>query len=75
MPDIIDVDWECCDAEGESFEHHAEPDKVAEGLLIDEPVLVRYPNGRIADGNRIVVTERGLEALKSFVIEESKGSH
>jgi hypothetical protein len=64
MPHVIEVDQDGVDAEGNDYHLYAYDDKVAAGLMKNEPVLVRYPDGRVAEGNRAMVTRKGLELLK-----------
>ncbi len=60
----IDVDAHGRDAEGNSYDNTAAPESVAAGYLINEPVILRYPNGRLARANEVQVTPCGLEWLR-----------
>ena len=58
--EVIDVDENGLDAEGDGFEHAAHEWAVSQGLMTNEPVLIRYPNGDMKAGNRVRITQLGL---------------
>lgn len=74
MPDIVNVDWAGEDANGERYDLEAAPDKVAAGLMINQPVLVRFPDGRLLRGNRQRITPAGLEAILLAMHGQLKGN-
>lgn len=65
--EIIDVNKRGRDAAGETYDQIAAPHVVAMGWMVNEPVRLRYPNGKFRDGNRVLVTPKGLaELAKTF---------
>lgn len=63
--EIVDVDANGLDAEGDGYDLVAHDWAVSQGLMTNEAVLVRYPNGDIKTGNRVKVTQLGLSRLAS----------
>ena len=63
--EVVEVDANGLDADGEGYEHVAHDWAVSQGLMTNEAVLVRYPNGDIKTGNRVKVTQLGLSRIAS----------
>ncbi len=59
MPEIIDVDEDGFDADGQEFSLEGCADRVRAGLLVNQPVRLRYPDGRVRAGNRVLITPAG----------------
>lgn len=64
MGAVIDVDANGVDKAGNDYHLHAYKDKVSAGLMVNWPVLIRYPDGRIAEGNKVMITQKGLDMLR-----------
>lgn len=63
--EVVEVDAQGRDADGEEFDLTAHDWAVSQGLMVNEPVLIRYPNGDIKTGNRVKITQLGLSRLAS----------
>lgn len=61
--EVVDVNEVGIDANGDEYDFVASADKVSEGLMVNEPVLLRYPNGDLKEGNRLTITQRGMAVL------------
>ncbi len=61
--EVVDVGANGLDAEGDRYDLVAHDWVVSQGLMTNEAVLVRYPNGDINTGNRVKVTQLGLSRL------------
>lgn len=61
---VIHVDENGNDATGESFKYSATAKAVAEGLMVNEPVILVYPDGRQNMANRVLVTPKGIARLQ-----------
>jgi hypothetical protein len=60
---VVQVDWNGRDAAGEEYTYSAADEPLKQGLLVNVPTLIQYPDGRLATGNRIAVTPMGLDWL------------
>jgi hypothetical protein len=61
---VIHVDSEGRDKNGNVYDHAAMPEMVRDGYMINRPVLVKYPDGRVMTGTEVLFTQRGMEKLK-----------
>ena len=59
----IDVNELGRDKEGNDFGHVASPDAIREGLCVNEPVRLRYPNGDIVASTELRMTPKGMAKL------------
>jgi len=58
---IIDVDANGTDAEGEdNYGWRAHKKHVKAGLMINKPVMLRFPDGRVVKSNQVLITPKGL---------------
>lgn len=74
---IVKVDWNGVDAGGEDFHFFASPEPVALGYMVNVPTLIQYPDGKLAEGNQVKITPRGLEYFKREVpleIRDTEGA-
>ena len=65
--EIIDVDEDGFDAEGTEFGLFAHDDKVKAGLLVNQQVKLRFPNGAIRAGNRVLITPAGRARIAKLL--------
>lgn len=61
---IIKVDRNGLGPDGDSYDHLANPDLVRAGYMVNRPVLIQYPDGRLKEGNEIRLTAKGIEHLR-----------
>lgn len=61
--EVVDVNVEGLDAEGEQYDLTAHHWAVSQGLMVNTPVLIRYPNGELRQGNRVQITQLGLSRI------------
>jgi len=59
--------------DGEDHHLRAARKAVRAGLLVNEDVLLRYPDGTVGKGTRVLVTPKGLEHLKREMPIGSRG--
>ncbi len=74
---IVKVDWNGVGANGEDFHSIAAPEPVALGYMVNVPTLIEYPNGKLAEGNQVMITPRGMEYFKREVpleIRDTEGA-
>ena len=64
MRAVIDVDDSGRDAEGQDYGWAATPEVVAEGLMVNKPVTLRFPGGMLIESVQALVTPKGLERLR-----------
>lgn len=76
VPEIRDVDENGIGPNGDEYIYKAAPELTKRGLAFDIPVLLRYPDRRLEEGNEVRFTETAvkmLEAdLKASVLPEDK---
>lgn len=53
------------DKDGNEYGHVASDDAVKEGLCVNEPVRLRYPDGYTTVTNEVRITEKGLAKIAS----------
>jgi hypothetical protein len=63
MNSIIKVDAEGICAAGEFYDHAAQHEMVAAGYMVNRPVLLQYPDGRMVEGTQVRVTDTGMAFL------------
>jgi hypothetical protein len=64
MKSEIAVDALGVGAGGETFSDVAAPDMVRAGYMINQAVVLRFPDGMLAEGNRVLVTPDGIDFLR-----------
>jgi hypothetical protein len=64
---IVDVDEFGLDADGDSYDAFAAPEMVEAGLLLNRPVLIRLPDGRLLEANQVRITPAGFEHLQRMM--------
>ena len=74
MNKVIDVneDGECPD--GLDYTDFATPEVIAAGLMINVPVVLRYPDGRMKHANEARITPKGLDELRRTMPLEMRGT-
>ncbi|WCK26659.1 hypothetical protein [Agrobacterium pusense] len=76
MMEIIDVNKRGVSADGQTFDEFASPYPVQMGYMINVAVKLRFPNGKLRDGNKVMITPKGVEFFKREVplsIRDTKG--
>lgn len=51
-------------ADGETYDNVAAPEIVASGYMINQPVVIRYPNGQAFNANKVLITPAGMKWLE-----------
>ncbi|NBB52013.1 hypothetical protein GVN24_27390 [Rhizobium sp. CRIBSB] len=74
MIQVVRVDQNGCDANGDDYTHTAAPHIVAAGYAINQPTLIQYPNGKIETGNLVKFTPTGVEFIKRLMAAERGGA-
>lgn len=64
VPEIREVDDEGFGPDGDDYEGMAEPALVERGLAFNVPVLVRYPDRRLVEGNEVRFTGVAVKMLE-----------
>lgn len=73
---VIDVDANGHGPDGEDFGLVADQDHVDAGYFVNRPVALRFPDGTVIEGNRVLVTEDGRDFLvEEFATPEGKAQH
>jgi hypothetical protein len=72
-PHIIKVNESCIDAEGNDYNLRAYPHVIEAGLMIERPVLLQYPDGRLKEGVEVMLTTKGLAAAKAGLDADRAG--
>ncbi|GHA13143.1 hypothetical protein GCM10007989_04650 [Devosia pacifica] len=60
--------------DGENYHHRAGRKAVRAGFMINQDVVLQYPDGSMGRGTRILVTPKGLERLKRSMPLSLRGS-
>lgn len=63
MSDVVAVDAHGRSAEGDEFNERAAEDIVAAGLMVNQAVVLEFPDGTRRTGNQVLVTPAGVEWL------------
>ena len=65
MPDLeeVYVNNDGIDANGDDYNYAANPKALAEGVMVNEPVMLVYPGGFQMKGTRVKITEKGLAMM------------
>lgn len=74
---VVKVNWNGVGTDGEDYNLRASPEPVALGYMVNVPTLIQYPNGKLAEGNQVKITPRGLEYFKREVpleIRDTEGA-
>lgn len=61
--ETIEVDANGFDADGIGYDNVASQEAVSLGYMFDEPVHLKYPDGRLVLSSRPMLTAKGLEVL------------
>ncbi|MEH3117116.1 MAG: hypothetical protein PGN25_05770 [Methylorubrum populi] len=72
-PHLVDVDANGVDAEGNDYRYRVQPHVLAAGLMVEQPVMLRFPDGRIASGMRPMFTEKGIAYARDGLAAERAG--
>lgn len=64
MIEVINVNSEGVSADGETYDNIAAPGIVASGYMINQPVVIRYPNGKTFHTNKVLITPAGMKWLE-----------
>lgn len=74
--EIIDVNRKGQSPDGETYDQIASPFPVEMGYMVNVAVKLRFPNGKLRDGNKVMITPKGMEFFKREVplsIRDTKG--
>ena len=72
-PHLIEVDANGVDAEGNDYNYRVQPHVIAAGLMVEKPVMIRFPDGQIKPGMKPMVTAKGLEHMRAELDAEKAG--
>ncbi|WP_116654888.1 hypothetical protein [Pelagibacterium sediminicola] len=61
---MIHVDAKGIAPDGETFTNVAAPEMVAAGYMLNEPVLLRFPDGLIVRSTQVRITPAGMDYLQ-----------
>lgn len=61
---VIDVNFSGEDAKGDTFDQFAAEEMILKGYMINVPVIQKYPNGDLVEGNEVLITQNGIEFLR-----------
>lgn len=73
LPSIIKVDARGRDAEGNDFRNRVEPHIIAAGLMVERPVLLQYPDGRLEESVEVRMTAKGIEHVRQQMKADKAG--
>ncbi|TRB03481.1 hypothetical protein EXN61_21705 [Agrobacterium tumefaciens] len=59
--EIIDVNRNGQSPDGETYDQVAAPYPVEMGYMVNVAVKLRYPNGKLRNGNKVMITPKGME--------------
>lgn len=60
----VNVNFSGEDAKGDTFDQIAAEEMVLQGYMINVPVIQKYPNGDLVEGNEVLITQSGMDFLK-----------
>lgn len=70
-PPVIDVNEFGRDEQGNEFGWAATPAAVADGLMVNRPVTLRFPDGVLIRTTQALITKKGMERLqREFPVAE-----
>ncbi|MBA9071736.1 hypothetical protein FHR71_005522 [Methylobacterium sp. RAS18] len=73
LPSIIKVDASGKDAGGNDYQDRVAPHIIAAGLMLERPVLLQYPDGRLEQAVEVRVTPKGLEHIRHQLQADEAG--
>lgn len=76
MLNVVQVGYDGKDSAGEDYHLRAGDEPLAKGYMVNIPTLIQYPDGKVAEGNQVKITPKGMEWLQRNVpidIREPQG--
>jgi len=70
---IVDVNDRGEDAEGNDYNYRVQPHVIAAGLMVELPVLIRFPDGRLQEAMQPRITQKGLAHMRAELDAEKAG--
>ncbi|KAA0117924.1 hypothetical protein CIW48_27375 [Methylobacterium sp. P1-11] len=70
---IVDVNDRGEDAEGNDYNYRVQPHVIAAGLMVELPVLIRFPDGRLQEAMQARITTKGLAHMRAELDAEKAG--
>ncbi|CAH1696804.1 Two component transcriptional regulator [Hyphomicrobiales bacterium] len=63
--EVIKVNRQGEDADGNAYDFMASPQMIDAGYMVNTPVVLEYPDGRLISAHRVGVTPAGIAFLQA----------
>jgi hypothetical protein len=60
----VDVNEKGIDANGNDYSDVAAPEAIRAGLVVNEPICLRYPDGTLVTSSEVRITANGMDAMR-----------